>query len=188
MLESSADRLVDDPHAAHFGCVTKRPMTRVRVIENAGALRIPFHGGVLVGIGETSARASASTALEATAHAKFDHVQEVLVQNFRAKPDTRMRDAPEPDLNELLWTVAVARLAFGPDMPVQCPPNLTPTPADSGKERRPAPPGPKFHSSRPPRLVVARAPERGRLVLRRNLAGARHARSRLAGARVALTG
>ena len=55
------------------------------------------------------------------------------MQNFRAKPDTRMRDAPEPDLNELLWTVAVARLAFGPDMPVQCPPNLTPTPADSEK-------------------------------------------------------
>ena len=133
MLESSADRLVDDPHEAHFGCVTKRPMTRVRVIENAGALRIPFTSGVLVGIGETRAERLDALFEIKSAHAKFDHVQEVLVQNFRAKPDTRMRDAPEPDLNELLWTVAVARLAFGPDMPVQCPPNLTPTPADSEK-------------------------------------------------------
>jgi len=133
MLESSADRLVDDPHAAHFGCVTKRPMTRVRVIENAGALRIPFTSGVLVGIGETRAERLDALFEIKSAHAKFDHVQEVLVQNFRAKPDTRMRDAPEPDLNELLWTVAVARLAFGPDMPVQCPPNLTPEPADSEK-------------------------------------------------------
>ena len=136
MLESSADRLVDDPHAAHFGCVTKRPMTRVRVIENAGALRIPFTSGVLVGIGETRAERLDALFEIKSAHAKFDHVQEVLVQNFRAKPDTRMRDAPEPDLNELLWTVAVARLAFGPDMPVQCPPNLTPEPApDSDSEK-----------------------------------------------------
>ena len=137
MLESSADRLVDDPHAAHFGCVTKRPMTRVRVIENAGALRIPFTSGVLVGIGETRAERLDALFEIKSAHAKFDHVQEVLVQNFRAKPDTRMRDAPEPDLNELLWTVAVARLAFGPDMPVQCPPNLTPEPdADSEKNKK----------------------------------------------------
>ena len=143
MLESSADRLVDDPHAAHFGCVTKRPMTRVRVIENAGALRIPFTSGVLVGIGETRAERLDALFEIKSAHAKFDHVQEVLVQNFRAKPDTRMRDAPEPDLNELLWTVAVARLAFGPDMPVQCPPNLTPTPADSERTAT-APPGPSF--------------------------------------------
>ena len=137
MLESSADRLVDDPHAAHFGCVTKRPMTRVRVIENAGALRIPFTSGVLVGIGETRAERLDALFEIKSAHAEFDHVQEVLVQNFRAKPDTRMRDAPEPDLNELLWTVAVARLAFGPDMPVQCPPNLTPEPKATDRDGPP---------------------------------------------------
>ena len=126
MLESAADRLVDEADGAHFGCETKRPSARLRVLENAGAARVPFTSGVLVGIGETRAeRLDALFAIKA-AHARHGHIQEVLVQNFRAKPDTRMCDAPEPDLDELLWTVAVARLAFGPDVPVQCPPNLTP--------------------------------------------------------------
>ena len=131
MLESSADRLVDDVGEAHFECDSKRPRTRMRVVENAGLLRIPFTSGILVGIGETRAERLDALFMIKETHLQHDHVQEILVQNFRAKRDTKMRDVPEPDLDELRWTVAAARLAFGPDMPIQCPPNLTPEPDDA---------------------------------------------------------
>jgi FO synthase len=134
MLETSADRLVDDYGEAHFGCSSKRPNTRMKVIENAGALRIPFTSGILVGIGETRSERLDALFMIKASHLRYEHVQEILVQNFRAKIDTKMKDVPEPDLDELRWTVAVARLAFGSDMPIQCPPNLTP---DSDDARAP---------------------------------------------------
>src|SRR6202034_4731752 len=92
----------------------------------SGELRVPFTTGILIGIGET--RADRLDALEAIAalHAQYGHIQEVIVQNFRAKPDTKRADADEPDLDDLLWTIAQARLILGPDMNIQAPPNLSP--------------------------------------------------------------
>jgi FO synthase len=95
------------------------------MIRLAGELAIPFTTGILIGIGET--RAERIEALEAIAaqHSRYGHIQEVIVQNFRAKPRTVMADAPEPDMEDLLWTIAVARLILGPDMNIQAPPNLS---------------------------------------------------------------
>ena len=86
---------------------------------------MPFTSGILIGIGETRAeRIEALLALRAL-HAKHGHIQEIIVQNFRAKPGTRMAGAPEPDFADHLWTVAVARIVFGPTMTIQAPPNLS---------------------------------------------------------------
>ena len=125
MLESASERLCAKG-MPHHGSPDKRPAVRLETLRNAGIARIPFTSGILIGIGETRReRIEALLALRAV-HAEHGHLQEVIVQNFRAKPGTAMHDAPEPDLDEMLWTLAVARLVFGADMSLQAPPNLSP--------------------------------------------------------------
>ncbi len=92
----------------------------------AGAAQVPFTSGILIGIGETRLERIESLLALRAIHAEHGHVQEIIVQNFRAKPGTKMARAPEPDLDELLWTIAVARIVFGPSMSIQAPPNLSP--------------------------------------------------------------
>jgi FO synthase len=121
MLETTAARL-SERGGPHFGSPDKRPAARLETLRFAGEARVPFTTGILVGIGET--RAERLEALEAIA-AAGPHVQEVIVQNFRAKPGTRMAEATEPPLEELLWAIAVARLVLPPEVAVQAPPNLT---------------------------------------------------------------
>jgi FO synthase len=124
MLETVSDRL-SERGGPHFGSPDKRPAARLETIRLAGELRVPFTTGILIGIGET--RAERIEALEAIAalHREHGHVQEVIVQNFRAKPGTKMAAHPEPALDDLLWTAAVARLVLPPDVHVQVPPNLS---------------------------------------------------------------
>jgi FO synthase len=124
MLETLSERL-SARGSPHFGSPDKRPAARLETIRLAGELRIPFTTGILIGIGET--RAERVEALEAIAalHREHGHIQEVIVQNFRAKPGTKMASHPEPSLDELLWTAAVARLLLPADVHVQCPPNLS---------------------------------------------------------------
>jgi 7,8-didemethyl-8-hydroxy-5-deazariboflavin synthase CofG subunit len=125
MLETVADRLLG-PGLAHDNAPDKVPARRLRTIGLAGKLGIPFTTGILIGIGETPReRVDALVAIR-DLHERWGHVQEVIVQNFRAKPRIPMRDAPEPTLDDLLRTVAVARLVLGPDINIQAPPNLTP--------------------------------------------------------------
>ena len=132
MLESASDRLVDTADAAHHRCESKRPSCRIRTLDLAGELRIPFTSGILVGIGETRAeRLDALFAIRDIDRKHGGHVQEIIVQNFRAKEGTRMSAWPEPSLDELIWTTACARLIFGPVTHIQVPPNLTPEPDDS---------------------------------------------------------
>jgi FO synthase len=123
MLETVSERL-SAKGGPHFGSPDKDPRARLETIRLAGAERVPFTTGILIGIGETrDERVDSLLALRAL-HLRFGHIQEVIIQPFRAKPGTRMADAPEPDLEELLWTIAVARLAFGAEMSIQAPPNL----------------------------------------------------------------
>ena len=125
MLESASERLCGKG-MPHYGSPDKRPVVRLQTLRNAGQTRIPFTSGILIGIGETRLeRIEALLALRAV-HCEYGHLQEIIVQNFRAKPHTRMHDAPEPDLNEMLWTLAVTRIIFGPTMSIQAPPNLSP--------------------------------------------------------------
>ncbi|MFT3755723.1 MAG: 5-amino-6-(D-ribitylamino)uracil--L-tyrosine 4-hydroxyphenyl transferase CofH [Pseudoxanthomonas sp.] len=123
MLESLSERLCQRG-GAHFGSPDKAPAVRLESIRLAGERRIPFTTGLLIGIGET--RAERLEALQAIAelHARYGHIQEVIIQNFRAKPGTVMADAPEPSLDEHLWTIAAARMILGPEMSIQAPPNL----------------------------------------------------------------
>ena len=125
MLESAADRL-SEKGLPHYGSPDKVPAVRLQTLEDAGQARIPFTTGILIGIGETRLERIESLLAIRAVHERHGHIQEVIVQNFRAKPETRMAQAPEPDLNELLWTIAMARLIFGPAMSVQAPPNLSP--------------------------------------------------------------
>ncbi|WP_440709045.1 7,8-didemethyl-8-hydroxy-5-deazariboflavin synthase CofG [Herbiconiux sp. YIM B11900] len=125
MLETTATRLWSQPGGAHFGSPDKDPALRLRVIEDAGRSRIPFTSGVLLGIGEDHGeRADALFALRAL-HGRFGHLQETIVQNFRAKPRTAMQNDPDLGLDEYIAAVATARLVMGPDATVQAPPNLT---------------------------------------------------------------
>jgi FO synthase len=126
MLESSTDRLCRKG-GAHFGSPDKEPAARLMVIRDAGAAAIPFTSGILIGIGETRRERLEALLHLRDLHDTYKHLQEVIIQNFRAKPGTRMEDHPEPAVDELLWTIAAARLLFGPDMNVQAPPNLSPT-------------------------------------------------------------
>ena len=123
MLETTADRLAERG-GPHWASPDKLPARRLETIELAGELRIPFTSGILIGIGET--RAERLEALEALAglHRRHGHLQEVIVQNFRAKPGTRMADHAEPSLDDHLWTIAAARLLLPADVSVQAPPNL----------------------------------------------------------------
>src|SRR5919106_3008850 len=124
MLESLSERL-HEPGGPHARCQTKLPARRLATLEAAGELAIPFTTGILVGIGETRAeRLEALAAIDA-AHRRHGHVQEVIVQNFRPKPGTAMAAAPEPALDDYLWTIAAARVLLDPRIHLQAPPNLT---------------------------------------------------------------
>jgi FO synthase len=125
MLESASERL-RRRGGPHFGSPDKDPALRLETIRAAGEAAVPFTTGILIGIGETRReRIEALLALR-DLHDRYGHVQEIIIQNFRAKPGTRMAGAPEPDLDDHLWTIAVARLLFGPEMNIQAPPNLNP--------------------------------------------------------------
>ncbi|HEV2334923.1 MAG TPA: 7,8-didemethyl-8-hydroxy-5-deazariboflavin synthase CofG [Stellaceae bacterium] len=118
MLESAAERL-SRRGGPHFGSPDKAPARRLQSIAAAGEAAVPFTSGILIGIGETRAeRIEALLALR-DLHERYGHIQEIIIQNFRAKPGTRMASAPEPDEADHLWTIAVARLLFGPDMNIQ---------------------------------------------------------------------
>ncbi len=124
MLESTSERLLA-PGAAHDRAPDKVPQRRLRTIARAGALGIPFTTGILIGIGETHAERVASLLAIRDLHERHGHIQEVIVQNFRAKATIPMRGWPEPGALDLLRTVAVARLLLGPAMNIQAPPNLS---------------------------------------------------------------
>jgi FO synthase len=124
MLETTAERL-GEKGGPHWASPDKAPTRRLETIRLAGELRIPFTSGILIGIGETrEERIDALLALRALGE-EHGHVQEVIVQNFRAKPGTRMASHPEPSLDDHLWTIAVARILLGPQWHVQAPPNLS---------------------------------------------------------------
>src|SRR5437588_1307878 len=124
MLETTSKRL-SARGGPHFGSPDKEPSLRLATIAAAGEQRAPFTTGILIGIGETRAeRLDALHAIRDLSR-RYGHVQEVIVQNFRAKRGTRMASAPEPALDELLWTIAVARIVLGPEAHVQAPPNLS---------------------------------------------------------------
>ena len=125
MLESVSRRLLQRGEV-HHGSPDKDPDARLETMRLAGELAIPFTSGILIGIGETRAERIESLLALRELHERYGHIQEIIVQNFRAKPDTRMAAAPEPTLADLQWTIACARIIFGPDMAVQAPPNLTP--------------------------------------------------------------
>ena len=127
MLESVSRRLLE-PGQAHHGSPDKEPEERLETIRLAGELAIPFTSGILIGIGETREERIDSLLALRDLHDQYGHLQELIIQNFRAKPDTQMVDALEPDLDDLLWTIATARLLFGPEMAIQAPPNLSPDP------------------------------------------------------------
>jgi FO synthase len=125
MLESASERLCARG-GPHFGSPDKHPAARLATIRMTGEQAVPFTSGVLIGIGETRReRIEALLALR-DLHEAHGHIQEIIIQNFRPKPGTRMADAPAPSLEELLWTIAVARLMFAPEMSIQAPPNLSP--------------------------------------------------------------
>jgi 7,8-didemethyl-8-hydroxy-5-deazariboflavin synthase CofG subunit len=124
MLETVSNRLMRDG-LAHFKAPDKVPALRLRTIEDAGKLSMAFTTGILIGIGETfDERVDSLFAIRAL-HEKYGHIQEVIVQNFRAKPDIPMAHHPEPSMDDMLRTIAMARLILGPDRNVQAPPNLS---------------------------------------------------------------
>jgi FO synthase len=125
MLESAAERL-RRRGGPHFGSPDKDPTLRLETIRRAGEAAVPFTSGILIGIGETRRERIESLLSLRDLHERYGHLQEIIIQNFRAKPGTRMAQAPEPDLDDHLWTIAAARLIFGPDMNIQAPPNLNP--------------------------------------------------------------
>jgi FO synthase len=123
MLETTSSRLLA-PGAAHDNAPDKQPAKRLRVIEDAGPRKIPFTTGILIGIGETFEERVESLMAIRELHEKYGHIQEVIVQNFRAKPDTPMAQWPEPTRSDMLRTLAIARLLM-PEMNIQAPPNLS---------------------------------------------------------------
>ena len=125
MLESSSARLCE-PGRVHYGSPDKRPEARLETLRLAGELRAPFTTGILIGIGETRAESLEALFAIRDLNRRFGHVQEVIVQNFRAKPGTKLAGAAEPDLDDLLWSIAAARLILGAAMNIQAPPNLSP--------------------------------------------------------------
>jgi FO synthase len=129
MLESTSPRLCE-PGMPHHRAPDKRPDKRLAMIEGAGRLRIPFTTGILVGIGETWRERVESLLAIRNAHRRHGHVQEVIVQNFRAVPGVPMCHAPEPDDDEVTLTVALARLILDSDISLQAPPNLNPASAE----------------------------------------------------------
>ena len=125
MLENVSRRLLEQGEA-HFGSPDKDPDARLETIRAAGELKIPYTSGILIGIGETREERIGSLVALRDLHDTYGHIQEIIIQNFRAKDGTRMAASPEPELNDLLWTIAVARIICGPHMAIQAPPNLSP--------------------------------------------------------------
>jgi FO synthase len=124
MLETTSRRLFTERGGPHFGSPDKDPAVRLRVLQDAGRSNVPFTTGILIGIGETLAeRVESIFAIRQVAR-EYGGIQEVIVQNFRAKPDTRMRAAPDAELADLAATIAVTRLVLGPTARIQAPPNL----------------------------------------------------------------
>jgi FO synthase len=124
MLETTAARLFTERGGPHYGSPDKDPAVRLRVLEDAGRSGVPFTTGILIGIGETlTERAESIFAIRQVAR-EYGGIQEVIVQNFRAKPDTKMRGVPDAELDDLAATIAVARLILGPKARIQAPPNL----------------------------------------------------------------
>ena len=124
MLETVSDRL-SERGGPHFGSPDKRPAARLETLGLAGELKIPFTTGILIGIGETREERLEALAAIGELQERYGHIQEVIVQNFRAKAGTKMAASTEPSLEELLWTAAAARLVLGPEMNIQVPPNLS---------------------------------------------------------------
>ncbi len=124
MLETTAERLFTEKGQCHHGSPDKDPQVRLRVLTDAGRLSVPFTTGILVGIGETFTERAESIAAIRKSHKAFGHIQEVIVQNFRAKDDTAMREHDDAGLDEFRAAIAVARLVLGPGMRIQAPPNL----------------------------------------------------------------
>jgi FO synthase len=123
MLESSSQRLCQRG-MPHFGSPDKAPARRLDTLRIAGELRVPMTTGILIGIGETRRERIESLLALRELHAQFGHLQEIIIQNFRAKPGTKMHSAAQPSMDELCWTIAVARIIFGAQMSIQVPPNL----------------------------------------------------------------
>ncbi|MGD9598380.1 MAG: 5-amino-6-(D-ribitylamino)uracil--L-tyrosine 4-hydroxyphenyl transferase CofH [Steroidobacteraceae bacterium] len=123
MLESVSERLCERG-GPHWGCPDKAPPVRLATLRAAGEQQVAFTSGLLIGIGETREERIESLLVLRDLHDAFGHLQEIIIQNFRAKPGTLMADAPEPPLEEHLWTIAAARLIFGASMSIQAPPNL----------------------------------------------------------------
>ncbi|MET7436154.1 7,8-didemethyl-8-hydroxy-5-deazariboflavin synthase CofG, partial [Streptomyces flaveolus] len=124
MLETTATRLWSEPGGPHHGSPDKEPAVRLRVLEDAGRSSVPFTSGLLIGIGETyEERADSLFALRRVSRA-YHGIQELIIQNFRAKPDTAMRGMPDAELDELAAAIAVARVVLGPAARIQAPPNL----------------------------------------------------------------
>ncbi|MCS7483857.1 bifunctional FO biosynthesis protein CofGH [Umezawaea endophytica] len=124
MLETTATRLWSEKGGPHYGSPDKEPAVRLRVLTDAGRVNVPFTTGILIGIGETiTERAESLMAIRGIAQ-QYGHIQEVIIQNFRAKPDTAMRGMPDADLHELAATISVARLLMPSTTSVQAPPNL----------------------------------------------------------------
>jgi FO synthase len=124
MLESASPRLCERG-GPHFGSPDKDPAHRIKTLGFAGEARVPFTSGILIGIGETHREQLESLITLKDLHRKYGHLQEIIIQNFRVKPDTKMADAPELDFDDLRWTITMARLIFGAEMSIQAPPNLS---------------------------------------------------------------
>ncbi|MFT5099344.1 MAG: FO synthase, partial [Planctomycetaceae bacterium] len=125
MLESSSNRLLEKG-MPHYGSPDKVPERRFETMRLAGQAKVPFTSGILIGIGETRIERIESLLALRDIQSEYGHIQEIIIQNFRAKAETLMAKAPEPDLNELLWTIAMSRIIFGEKMNIQAPPNLSP--------------------------------------------------------------
>jgi FO synthase len=125
MLESAAERLCEKG-GPHYGSPDKHPSVRLATIAEAGRQKIPFTTGILIGIGETRAERIDALLAIRELHDRYGHIQEIIIQNFVPKPHTAMTKCAAPSAEELIWTIAVARILFGQSMSIQAPPNLSP--------------------------------------------------------------
>ena len=124
MLETTSKRLTKKGHP-HYACPDKMPVQRIRTLEKAGVMKVPFTTGLLIGIGETfSERIDALKTINRI-HKKHGHIQEVIIQNFQRKPDILMKNSPEPSKEDMMRTIATARIILSPDISIQAPPNLS---------------------------------------------------------------
>lgn len=124
MLETSSRRLIRRG-GPHHACPDKVPVQRLRTLERAGQARVPFTTGLLIGIGETWEERLEALHTINDLHRKYGHIQEVIIQNFQRKPDIEMAQHPEPSLDDMLRTIAAARLILSPEISLQAPPNLS---------------------------------------------------------------